>query len=103
MQKKQKRSGKTIINSASVSKEFQDLIERYDLSPTECFRKGVAVSLCELGYDRYDNPMNRKRLNQIKEFDRIVKRSEKLQNYFHRLLRIAEMLKEIKEDETELR
>lgn len=82
LDKKQNRTGLTVITSASVSKEFDTLIKRYHLSPTECFRRGVAITLCDLGITPYDNPINQQRLKEatefLKEIDEIILLKEKL-------------------------
>ena len=64
----QKRTGETMTTSVSVTKPFMNLINKYHLSPTEVFRRGVAITLCELGITPYKNPLNEERLNNAKEF-----------------------------------
>lgn len=63
---KVKRKGKTVITSVSVSKEFQKLIEAFNISPTDAFRKGMAVELYERGMKDYVNALNEKRIDNIK-------------------------------------
>ena len=63
-----KRSGHTKITSVSVSNEFQKLIAQYNLSPTECFRRGIAVTLCDLGVGMYQSQKNEERLSYMNEF-----------------------------------
>lgn len=65
---KQNRPGLTKTTSVSVSNEFMKLMEEHGLSPTECFRRGVAVTLCDCGVERYANPLNEERLRKAKEF-----------------------------------
>lgn len=85
----QNRAGMTKTTSVSVSKEFKRILEAYDLSPTEVFRKGLAVTLCELGVMPYDNELNRSRLEKSnvflkewKEIDEIKKEIEKIKRKF---------------------
>jgi len=55
------------IISVSVTNEFIDLIKKYSLSPTEIFRKGIGVSLYDLGVSQFKNYNNKKRSdNSIK-------------------------------------
>lgn len=84
---KQDRSGYTEVTSVSVSKEFRDLTTKYRLSPTEVYRKGVAISLCELGVERYNNPLNLERLMKSKE---ILKGIDAFQK---QRIKIVEMVK----------
>jgi len=73
----------TIPVSASVSPEFQKLIEKYGLSPTEVFRKGMALTLCELGDLRYTTPLNKERLAKSKN---ILEEIEEHENIIRKLL-----------------
>ena len=97
MEKQKERVGQTRITSVSVSKEFNELIERYNLSPTEIFRKGIAVSLYDLGVEDYRTPLNEKRIKYSEDFFRLLERSEKMSNFFDRLLKVAEGIKEMEE------
>ena len=71
-----KRSGETVVTSVSVSKEFSKLIAQFNLSPTECFRRGIAVTLFDLGVQMYQSEKNEKRAEYMKEFLRNIKESE---------------------------
>jgi len=77
-----KRAGNSIITSVSVSKEFKEFLMKYNLSPTEVFRKGVAVSLCELGEKQYETELNNLRCIKsklvLKELETINKLREQL-------------------------
>ena len=68
MKQQKQRAGETITSSVSISKEFARFIQIYNLSPTECLRKGVAVSLCDLGVESYQSQKNEERLKYTKEF-----------------------------------
>ena len=65
---KKKRPGDTKPVSVSVTKFFRDLIKEYELSPTDLFRRGVAVSLHDIGVTQYRTPMNQERSEFIKKF-----------------------------------
>lgn len=58
----------TRITSVSVSKEMQGLIEQFGFSPTEVYRRGVAVMLCDKGYAPYVTETNLKRNDYIKKY-----------------------------------
>lgn len=79
-----KRAGHSIVTSVSVSKEFKEILNKYNLSPTEVFRKGVAVSLCELGDKQYQTELNILRSEKskliLKELSIINKLREQLQH-----------------------
>lgn len=66
--KQKTRAGGTITTSVSVSKEFSKLISQFNLSPTECFRRGVAVTLYDLGVAMYQSEKNKERSEYMKEF-----------------------------------
>ena len=74
------KTKKTVVTSVSVSKEFDRLIQLYNLSPTETFRKGMAVELYEKGAGSYITALNKTRadeikplLAEIKDFSKILK------------------------------
>jgi len=69
----EKRPGFTKTTSVSVTQEMRDLINNFDISPTEAFRKGVAVSLAELDHPQYTNKLNKKRVESIKNLDALLK------------------------------
>lgn len=91
-EKKQKRTGMTSITSVSVSKEFKKMVEENNISPTEAFRKGVAIELYELGVLGYYNKLNKERSEAIKEF---LKKDdlEKLPETLKEFSEIAEKLR----------
>ena len=62
------RPGNTVITSISLSKEFNDLIKEYHISPSSAIVKGIAVELYEKGVVRYSSPLNRERLNYVNKF-----------------------------------
>lgn len=81
----QKRGGETVVTSVSVSKEFAKLIAQYDLSPTECFRRGVAVFLYDLGVGMYQSEKNKERHDYVQEFMRKIEEDEKLSEEFEKI------------------
>lgn len=95
-----KRGGDTIVSSVSISKEFKKLIDEYNISPTECFRRGVAVTLCDLGVGMYQSPKNEERLKYVNEFMKRIEESENLREQFNKIdmfeklnLKMAELQK----------
>jgi len=84
-----KRAGNTEVTSVSISREFSDIINEYALSPTEIFRKGLAVQLCELDVYPYNNFLNKQRVDRIKDFLLLKRTIEVIDN----LVAIREDLK----------
>jgi len=72
------RSGLTKITSVSVSNEVQELVDRFNLSPTEVFRRGVAVTLSDMDVPPYNNQLNKLRLDKIKQYIKDYGLSNKL-------------------------
>lgn len=109
MENTNKRSGNTSVTSVSVSEEFRKLIEQYDLSPTECFRRGVAVTLFDLGVGMYQSPKNEQRFKFMEEFLRKLDEDEKLKKEYEQiklftlikgnLSSIKKLIKEIEDSE----
>jgi hypothetical protein len=91
-EKSSKRSGETIVTSVSVSKEFQKLISQYDLSPTECFRRGVAVTLFDMGVAMYQSEKNENRSKYMHEFLKKVDQDEKLREQFERVVQFEAII-----------
>jgi len=96
MEKQNNRSGQTIVTSVSVSKEFNKLIEQYNISPTECFRKGVAVTLCDLGVGMYQSQKNEDRMAYVKEFLKRIEEDEKLAEQFEKFEKFDQISKHLK-------
>jgi len=53
------------ITSVSITEELQDLMDKYGLSPSECLRIGVIISVYEKGKG-FSNPRNAERLELLK-------------------------------------
>lgn len=90
----QKRKGLTKITSVSVSDEFLKIIKDYNLSPTEVFRRGVAVTLCDQGVSRYNNPLN---IERLKKSDEVLKTIDKYQESREKLLELRDAIKKMLE------
>ena len=73
-----KRYGTTTVTSVSVSKEFFKLMKEFDLSPTECLRRGIAVTLCDLGVGMYQSPKNETRSKFMHDFLSRIEEEKKL-------------------------
>lgn len=84
----------TKVLSVSVSNEFVKLIERYKLSPTEVFRKGMAVSLFESGEDRYQSETNKKRTEYAQAFIEEYKKNKVLKKIFEDILSLQLLIDE---------
>ena len=89
------RAGDTKITSVSVSKKFQDLMEQYNMSPTECFRRGVAVTLCDLGVGMYQSEKNETRLKFVTEFLLKVDSDEEFERAWREKKRFMEIWKNL--------
>jgi hypothetical protein len=83
---KTKRAGNTVVTSVSVSPEFSKLIEQYNMSATECFRRGVAVTLFDLGVGMYQSPKNEARAKYMQEFLGKLEHEENLKKEYEKIL-----------------
>ena len=90
-----RRGGTTAVTSVSVSKEFQKIIEQHNLSPTECFRRGVAVTLCDLGVGMYQSEKNETRLKFVTEFLLKVDSDEEFERAWREKKRFMEIWKNL--------
>lgn len=88
----QKNRANTRITSVSVTKEFLDLVKNYNLSPSEVYRRGVAVSLSDMGIKPYDNPLNKKRFEEAEKFIKEIQRFSEIKFKLVELKRILEEL-----------
>ena len=80
-----RRGGQTSVTSVSVSKEFAKIIEQHNLSPTECFRRGMAVTLCDLGVGMYQSPKNEERSKFMYEFLQKMESDKKMQQEYKKM------------------
>lgn len=84
------------MTSVSVSEEFQKLISQYNLSPTECFRRGVAVTLFDLGVGMYQSKKNEDRSKYMHDFMQKISDDEKQKEMEKDVEDIETALKELK-------
>lgn len=84
-----------MVTSVSVSKVFSELIEQHNLSPTECFRRGVAVTLCDLGVGMYQSEKNEQRSKYMHEFLKRLEEDEKLREQFEKMHLFDEIKKHL--------
>lgn len=69
--------------SVSISKEFAEIIDEHQISPTEIFRMGMGVYLCNIGYKGYTTKTNIERLRKLKntkEWRNMNENFEKIQS-----------------------
>jgi len=78
MENKAHRYGGTTVTSVSVSQEFSKLIAQHDLSPTETFRRGIAVTLYDIGVGMYQSQKNEDRSKYMHKFLKAIEEDEKL-------------------------
>jgi len=90
---KQTRSGSTVVTSVSVSKEFEELTRKYNLSPTEVYRRGLATILFEMGDERYQTPLNRERLEAAKKFLEVQDLRDKIESIKKLITTLEDVLK----------
>jgi len=90
-----KRAGSTMVTSVSVSKEFVKIIDQHNLSPTECFRRGVAVTLCDLGVGMYQSPKNEERSKFMHEFLKKLDEDGKLKADYEKISGFMEIRKHL--------
>ena len=86
------RYGKTAVTSVSVSSEFRKLIDQYNLSPTETFRRGIAVTLFDLGVGMYQSAKNEERSKYMHEFLEKMEKEESLQKEYEEM-KMFELIK----------
>ena len=53
------------ITTLSITEQLSDLMKKYDLSPSECLRIGVIISVYEKGKG-FSNPRNAERLELLR-------------------------------------
>jgi hypothetical protein len=87
-----RKGWKTRISSVSISKEFKDILDKHNFSPTEVFRRGVAVMLHDIGDVNYLTELNHERSEFAEKFLKDIERFELIQ----RLKEIERKTKELK-------
>lgn len=87
-------SSNTEVLSVSVSKDFIKYVHKYKLSPTEVFRKGMAVCLFEAGEDRYQSETNKKRTECVNAFLEKYNTDKVLKELFDRIVSLHLLITE---------
>jgi len=90
------RAGKTTITSVSLSDEFREIVDKHNLSPTDVFRRGVGVTLADMGVFPYNTSMNNKRLDAVRsklELEKMEDLADKLQEVSITLKKILDTTK----------
>lgn len=76
MKKEQNRGGMTKVTSVSISKEFREIIENNNVSPTEIFRKGLIIEAYERGIDipniNMGSPLIQRRIKIFKDTGGVI-------------------------------
>lgn len=96
MEKSEKRGGETSVTSVSVSNNFREMISQHNLSPTECFRRGVAVTLYDLGVAMYQSDRNKERSKYMHEFLKKIQEDEKHKEMEKDVAELQEILNQMK-------
>jgi hypothetical protein len=94
------RKGVTKISSVSISPEFKDIIATHNFSPTEVFRRGVAVMLHDAGHVDYVNELNKERSEFAEKFLKDIARFNlisKLKEIEKRMASVKRLIKDIDE------
>jgi len=89
----------TQIRAISVSNEFSEMIEKYNLSPTEIFRVGMAVTLYEIGESPYNNQKNRERYEILKKILTLRELDESLESAEKSIREIRNTINKISDKE----
>lgn len=66
------------VTSVSVSPLMTELLEKYKFSPTEVFRRGMAIMLYEEGERAFTNPKNKERVEIVKKLMEELEATEKI-------------------------
>lgn len=93
------RPGKTVVTSVSVSPVFSKFLKDFEISPTEAFRRGMAVTLYDLGVAQYQSTKNEERKKYVEEFLKKVDEEEDLKKEYDKIkdfLEIRGKLNEVK-------
>jgi len=98
METNEKKGGKdefrgynTKVTSVSVSRKFQQLLDEYNISPTEAFRRGVAVTLFDLGVTQYQSEKNRDRYEYVKKFMEAMEKDEQIKREYEKMVEFGKI------------
>jgi len=80
MENQKNRPGATKVTSVSLSKEFENIVHEYGISPTSAIRKGIAIELFDKGINRYQTDLNVARAKFLEQFEKDMKTTEQLNN-----------------------
>jgi len=94
VKKNPKRIGirNTKVTSMSISNEFRQFMDDYNISPTDAVRKGVAIILFERGLPQYKSELNAQRFKLLQG---IVKESQ-MQDFPEKIRQAEILLREIR-------
>lgn len=85
--------------SVSVSAEFQKILQDYELSPTEVFRRGIAVCLHDLDVSPYAiSDLNKSRSDYVKKFMETIEKNKRVLAVFDDIRTFANALEEYREE-----
>jgi len=84
--KQKSRKETSQITSVSISQHFHNLIKLHNFSPTEVFRRGMAVMLYEAGDLSYETKLNKKRAEEIKPFLDSLREYEEMKEKVKKLI-----------------
>jgi len=90
-----KRAGDTEIKSVSVSKHFNKLIDQYNISPTEAFRRGIAVTLFDIGIVDYQSDKNKERFKFVNKYMKDLESNQEQKELFEQVQQFESIKKSI--------
>jgi len=96
-EEKIKRYGSTSVTSVSVSPHFRKLISEYNISPSEAFRRGIAVTLFDLGIEPYQSKKNEERFKFVQKYLKALEEDEELDRQFNEFKKFDKIKNSINE------
>lgn len=91
---KSRRGSHTIITSFSIPKELRDKMRERGVSPTECLRKGLAVTFAEAGDIHYQTPLNKERCEMLDRMEKVEK-AKLVADFFYSLEQMNKIIERI--------
>lgn len=88
-----KRAGETVITSVSLTKDFRNFMDNYNISPTWAIRKGVAIEMFDRGLPDYNSDLNKRRYEALKQLEK----ETKMEILIEKLNTVVTLLKDLKE------
>lgn len=98
-EKQKNRHGNTVVTSVSVSKEMHDIMIHHNFSPTEIFRRGLAVMLYDAGDVHYNTEKNKLRSEYVEKFIKKLDEDQKIKEQAEKIIELGLILKGLKSDE----